>query len=143
MKGTDMRNAWKISLCALALLWLAPTMASAQLLASGEFALPASSGPGDPNFNFAFTVEPTVPTGLGTTAGKTLAISLRDSSRPDQFCDPDDPFGGLTEGCATIDWPFPGRRGINLMAIDLEGGKQTFHLRMEDMLSDQPEPDGP
>ncbi len=121
----------------------APVSLAAQILADGEFELLFSNGPGTPNFNSAITLSHIVPADLGPTTGRHLILSLRDSSRPDQFCDPDDPSGGLFDGCATVDWPFPGRRGINLLGLTLDSGNQTLHLRMSDELADEPEPDGP
>ncbi len=118
--------------------------AQAQVLASGQVDLPhTTTGPGSPEFNFPVTRMHTVPLGVSAAAGARLVVSLRDVNRPDQFCDPDDPSGGLFDGCATIDWPFPGRRGINLVELELSTGIETFHLRMNDVLSDIPEPDGP
>ncbi len=121
----------------------APSLLMAQVLAEGEVDLFFSTGPGSPHFNSAITRMHTVPADLGPTAGQLLVLSLRDSSRPNQFCDPEDPTGGLFEGCAVVDWPFPGRRGINLVELALNSGDRTFHLRMSDDLADDPEPDGP
>ena len=128
---------------ALTLVLGVPCQLTAQVLAQGEVDLFFSTGPGSPNFNSAITQVHTVPVDLGPTAGQRLVLSLRDASRPDQFCDPTDPSGGLFEGCAVVDWPFPGRRGINLVELALASGDRTFHLRMSDELSDDPEPEGP
>lgn len=129
----------------LALLFVlqAPTLLSAQILAQGEVDLFFSTGPGSPTFNSAITLPHTAPADLGPTAGRLLVLSLRDASQPDQFCDPADPSGGLFDGCAVVDWPFPGRRGINLVELALDSGDRTYHLRMSDQLEDDPEPDGP
>ncbi len=137
---------WK-AFVRLAVPWIValsmPSLLSAQVLASGEVDLLFSDGPGSPTFNSAITRVHTVPMDLGSTSGKLLVLSLRDASRPDQFCDPDDPTGGLFEGCAVVDWPFPGRRGINLVELEMDSGDRTFHLRMSNALSDDPEPEGP
>ncbi|MEM7049323.1 MAG: hypothetical protein AAF604_06675 [Acidobacteriota bacterium] len=133
----------RLGLIGLALLLAGGLSAQAQVLASGQFPLGFTSGPGSPNFNSAITLAGTVPADLGPTAGGRLVLSLRDVGRPDQFCDPDDPSGGLFDGCATVDWPFPGRRGINLVRLELADGVQDFHLRMDDTFSAIPEPDGP
>lgn len=131
-------------LVACCLLLGLPAVAQVQVLASGQVDLPhTTTGPGSPEFNFPVTRMHTLPLGLGSTAGARLVVSLRDISQPDQLCDPNDPSGGLFDGCATIDWPFPGRRGINLVELELSTGIETFHLRMNDELSDTPEPDGP
>lgn len=115
----------------------------AQLLASGTFDLEESSGPGDPAFNSALTANHTLPGDLGSTAGEMVVVALRDSSRPDKMCDLDDTFGDLFSGCAAVDWPFPGRRGINLLEVETTTGLETLHLRIGDSLSADPEPDGP
>ncbi|MCH9647009.1 MAG: hypothetical protein K0U98_02155 [Deltaproteobacteria bacterium] len=122
---------------------IASGAAQAQVLASGTYDLQFSTGPGSPTFNSALTRMHTLPGDLGATAGARLVVSLIDLSRPDQDCDPDDPSGGIFEGCAVVDWPFPGRRGINLIEAQLTTGFETFHLRMGDVLSDEPEPSGP
>ncbi len=124
-------------------IWAASGSAQVQVLASGTVDLEASSGPGDPNFNSPITRMHVLPVAPMPAAGSRLIVSLRDISQPDQFCDPSDSSGGLFDGCATVDWPFPGRRGINLVEIELTSGAQTLHLRMDDTLADDPEPDGP
>lgn len=129
-----------LSLCCLAA-W--PFAGHAQILASGEFALEASSGSGDPAFNSALTAVHMLPGVLGSTSGMQVAVGLRDASRPDKVCDLTDPYGGLFDDCAAVDWPFPGRRGINLLELETVSGLLTLHLRMTDVLSLDPEPDGP
>ena len=128
---------------ALLLALSTPSQLTAQVLAEGEVDLFFSTGPGSPNFNSPITQMHTVPADIGPTAGRLLVLSLRDSSRPEQFCDPEDPTGGLFEGCAVVDWPFAGRRGINLVELELDEGSRTFHLRMSDEFDDEPEPEGP
>lgn len=123
--------------------FLIPHTTDAQTLASGTFDLEESSGPGHPAFNSALTANHTLPGDLGSTAGGMIVVALRDSSRPDKVCDLDDDFGDLFSGCAAVDWPFPGRRGINLLEVETTSGMQTLHLRIGDTLSADPEPDGP
>ncbi len=137
---SPIRAAWPIL---ISLLLVSPSVAQAQVLASGTFDLQFSLGPGSPSFNSPLTRMHTMPADLEETAGGTLIVSLVDLSQPGQLCDPDDPFGGLLDGCATVDWPFPGRRGINLVEVQLSTGLETFHLRMSDQLAADPEPDGP
>ncbi|MEM1180820.1 MAG: hypothetical protein AAGM22_20920 [Acidobacteriota bacterium] len=120
-----------------------PPAVGAQTLASGLFDLPNSTGPGDPGFNSALTANRTLPADLPPTAGAEIHVRLRDVSRPDMVCDLDDTFGDLFSGCAAVDWPFPGRRGINLVEVETDQGLVTLHLRMNDTLSLDPEPDGP
>lgn len=120
-----------------------PVATEAQVLASGTFDLAFSGGPGSATFNSALTRMHGMPLDLPPTAGAHLVVSLRDLSRPEQVCDPDDPSGGLFDGCATVDWPFPGRRGTNLLELQSSSGNETLHLRMDDTLSAEPEPDGP
>ncbi len=129
----------------VASLLIAPSAtAQVTVLASGTHNLDFSNGPGDANFNSAITRMHTLPLDLGATAGDRLIVSLRDLTQTSQVCPGDeDPSGGLFDGCATVDWPFPGRRGINLVEAQLTTGLETFHLRMGDVLSSQPEPDGP
>jgi len=117
-----------------------PGTLTAQVLASGQFDLEASSGPGDPAFNSALTANHAMPMGLGATSGVEISVGLRDVGRPDLVCDPD---GGLFQDCAAVDWPFPGRRGINLVEVETTSGFVTLHLRMTDTLEADPEPDGP
>ena len=133
----------------LALLCLAlmavgpPTLATAQTLASGTFDLGNSTGPGDPDFNSALAANHTLPMDITGLAGTEIRIGLRDVSRPDQVCDLDDDFGDLFSGCAAVDWPFQDRRGINLLEIETTQGLRTLHLRIGDVLSPDPEPEGP
>ncbi|MEM7350833.1 MAG: hypothetical protein AAF657_08505 [Acidobacteriota bacterium] len=115
----------------------------AQELASGEFALEASTGPGDPVFNSPLTAKHVMPMGIGSTSGVQISVGLRDVSRPEKVCDRTDPSGGLFDDCAAVDWPFPGRRGINLLEVETVSGLQTLHLRMTDTLAPDPEPKGP
>ena len=128
---------------ASALLLLGVSAASGQVLASGLFDLPNSTGPGDPDFNSALTANHTMPLGLIAPAGAEIRVALRDVSRPDMVCDLDDDFGDLFNGCAAVDWPFPGRRGINLVEVETVQGLMTLHLRIGDTLSAVPEPEGP
>lgn len=126
-------------------LWLgaSPAMLPAQTLASGLFDLPRSTDPGHPDFNSALTANHTLPAGLPTTMGSEIHVRLRDASRPDKVCDLDDDFGDLFNGCAAVDWPFQDRRSINLVEVETDQGLVTLHLRMNDGLSLDPEPDGP
>ncbi|MEM6796348.1 MAG: hypothetical protein AAF725_20420 [Acidobacteriota bacterium] len=138
MKCTAMRR-----LILIALLAASPVCAGAQTLASGTFDLPSSTGPGHPDFNSALTAMHAIPLGVSATAGTEIRVSLQDVSRPDMVCDLEDSFGDLFSGCAAVDWPFDGRRGINLVELETAAGLETLHLRLNDTLSADPEPEGP
>lgn len=127
----------------IALLLGTAAVCSGQTLASGTFDLPNSTGPGDPGFNSPLTAQHTLPLGVTAPAGTEIRVGLRDVSRPDKVCDLDDGFGDLFNGCAAVDWPFMGRRGINELEVETTEGFTTLHLRMGDVLSLEPEPDGP
>ena len=117
--------------------------ASAQTLAEGSFDLPRSTGPGHPDFNSVLTANHFMPMDVEALAGSEIRVGLRDAGRPDKVCDLDDDFGDLFNGCAAVDWPFPGRRGINLLEVETVDGLQTLHLRIGDTMSVDPEPEGP
>ena len=135
----------KFTICVLVMLavWSTSAVVSAQVIAAGQFQLDPSTGPGHPDFNSALTAMHTIPIDLGSTTGSHLSIGLRDISRPDMVCDLDDDFGDLFNGCAAVDWPFMGRRGINQLDFDTDSGTGTLFLRIGDTLSLEPEPLGP
>lgn len=125
---------WKLGvLCTAILVWGVP--AQGQVIASGQFELREG-------IQFKqFTFHHTIPAGLGSTAGRQMAIRLRDLTDPDRTCDADHPLSG----CATVDYSLEltGQIFRNLVAVQTTAGPAELHLRLDDTLSSQPEPARP
>ena len=73
---------------------------SSLMLAAGTFQLPAAESFGEAGFHEPIIVTDVISEDLGSTAGATLSVVLRDVSRPQQDCSSQHPLSG----CATVDW---------------------------------------
>ena len=120
-----------------------PAGAADEVLAAGEFALPAAGAFGDPGFHEGLTAAHRVPPDSGPSAGRRLVLSLRDAGRADVGCASEHPLSG----CATVDWSdFEGRPGVpdggvfdNSITLQLASGEHRFFLSETLVLAEAPD----
>jgi len=120
-----------------------PSLASEQILASGEFELVAANAFGEPGFHEPFHFTHSLPADLGSTAGLRLVVLLQEVTRPEQTCSSQHPLSG----CATVDWSDaegrpkvpPGGVFDNSLAVELRSGERTFFLSELGVLADAPD----
>ena len=88
-------------------------------------------------------VNASLPSDLGPTSGRRLALTLRDSSRPDQTCSRQHPLSG----CVTVDWSDgPSRPNVppggvfdNHLALPVDGAQSLLFLHEDGRLDTEPE----
>jgi len=114
-----------------------------RVLARGSLPLAAADDPDDPAFHTIFVVDHQLPEDLGATQGRTLALALRDLTRPGMACVSED----RESGCATVDWsdepstPGTGPGGVllNLLRAELASGLKELYLSRTFTLADVPD----
>ena len=117
------------------------------ILALGEFQLPAADSFGEPGFHEVLRgshdLPADPPADLDGIAGKRLILRLWDADRPQRNCGSEHPLSG----CATVDWSdAPGRPNVpsggvfnNSITLQFEDGERSFFLSESGALRDQPE----
>ena len=116
---------------------------TANVLAAGEFKLPAAESFDEPGFHAVLTSAHDLPAGLAYATGKRLVLKLWDADRPGQNCRSEHPLSG----CATVDWSdAEGRPNVplggvfeNSVTLQVGGEDRVFFLSKSGDLKDSPD----
>jgi len=119
------------------------TVGSSLVLAAGTFQLPAAESFGEAGFHEPIIVTDVISEDLGSTAGSTLSIIVRDVTRPQQDCSSEHPLSG----CATVDWSDqegrpnvpPGGVFDNWLSLSLDSARRDLFLSESGDLATSPD----
>lgn len=125
---------------------VAPASSSPQtsnVIAAGEFQLPAASSFGEPGFHTPLSATHELTAGQTVINGKKLVLRLWDADRPGRTCDSQHPLSG----CATVDWSdAPGRPNVpsggvfeNSISLQIGGETRRFFLSESGDLRNSPD----